>query len=191
MLLAPLAVSLAGQRARRGAARPMRRPRPRARWCSSARRRSMGAAISYKVRENGVELCKLRNGTFCTVQAPVGKHEYVTQTEAKDVLTLEVEPGETYYVVGAASRWASWQVTPNLSPSEQGRLRRHEGKAQGQHRARISIRRTSQGQEVAPMKNARRARARRAFSRHRLMDVSRLRRLAGECALISASTMSE
>ena len=56
--------------------------------------------ISYKVRENGVELCKLSNGTFCTVQVPVGKHEYVTQTEAKDVLTLEVEPGETYYLVG-------------------------------------------------------------------------------------------
>ena len=63
-------------------------------------KKMMGAMISYKVRENGVELCKLSNGTFCTVQAPVGKHEYVTQTEAKDVLTLEVESGETYYLAG-------------------------------------------------------------------------------------------
>ena len=60
----------------------------------------MGTAIRYKVRENGVELCKLGSGTFCTVQVPVGKHEYVTQTEAKDVLTLEVESGETYYRAG-------------------------------------------------------------------------------------------
>ena len=66
-------------------------------------KKMMGAMISYKVRENGVELCKLSNGTFCTVQAPVGKHEYVTQTEAKDVLNLEVESGETYYVQASIS----------------------------------------------------------------------------------------
>lgn len=61
-------------------------------------KKMMGMAVSFKVRENGVELCKLGSGSFCTVQVPVGKHEYVTQTEAKDVLTLEVESGETYYV---------------------------------------------------------------------------------------------
>ena len=32
-----------------------------------------GSAIRYKVRENGVELCKLGSGSFCTVQVPVGK----------------------------------------------------------------------------------------------------------------------
>ena len=77
-----------------------------------------GAAISYKVRENGVELCKLKNGSFCTVKAPVGKHEYVVHSEAKDVLTLEVESGETYYVVGAISV-GFLAGRPNLSPSAQ------------------------------------------------------------------------
>jgi hypothetical protein len=76
-----------------------------------------GAAISYKVRENGVELCKLKSGTFCTVTAPVGKHEYVVHSEAKDVLTLEVESGETYYVVGALSV-GFLAGRPNLSPSD-------------------------------------------------------------------------
>ena len=38
-----------------------------------------------------------------TVQVPAGKHEYVTKTEAKDVLTLEVETGETYYVQASIS----------------------------------------------------------------------------------------
>lgn len=66
-------------------------------------KKMMGMAVSFKVRENGVELCKLSNGAFCTVQVPVGKHEYVTQTEAKDVLNLEVESGETYYVQASVS----------------------------------------------------------------------------------------
>jgi hypothetical protein len=76
-----------------------------------------GAAISYKVRENGVELCKLKSGTFCSVAVPVGKHEYVVHSEAKDVLTLEVESGETYYVLGALSV-GFLAGRPNLSPSD-------------------------------------------------------------------------
>ena len=66
-------------------------------------KKMMGMAISFKVRENGVELCKLGSGSFCTVQVPVGKHEYTTQTEAKDTLNLEVESGETYYVQASIS----------------------------------------------------------------------------------------
>ena len=66
-------------------------------------KKMMGAAISYKVRENGIELCKLGSGSFCTLQVPVGKHEYVTKTEAKDVLNMEVESGETYYVQASIS----------------------------------------------------------------------------------------
>jgi hypothetical protein len=76
-----------------------------------------GGAVSYKVRENGVELCKLKSGSFCTVQAPAGKHEYVVHSEAKDVLTLEVEPGETYYVAGGISV-GFLAGRPNLSPSD-------------------------------------------------------------------------
>jgi len=66
-------------------------------------KKMMGAAISYKVRENGVELCKLGSGSFCTVTVPVGKHAYVTKTEATDVLNMEVESGETYYVQASIS----------------------------------------------------------------------------------------
>ena len=76
-----------------------------------------GAAVRYKVRENGVELCKLGSGTYCTVQVPVGKHQYVVHSEAKDMLTLEVEPGETYYVLGSISI-GFMAGHPNLSPSD-------------------------------------------------------------------------
>ncbi len=41
-------------------------------------KKMIGHGDRFKVRENGVELCKLGNGTFCTVQVPVGKHEFVT-----------------------------------------------------------------------------------------------------------------
>ena len=78
-----------------------------------------GAAISYKVRENGVELCKLKSGTYCTVTVPVGKHQYEVHSEAKDLLTLEVESGDTYYVVGAISM-GFMAGHPNLSPSDKG-----------------------------------------------------------------------
>ena len=76
-----------------------------------------GSAIRYKVRENGVELCKLQSGVFCTVQAPIGKHEYEVHSEAKDKLTLEVESGETYYVIGGISMGV-FAGHPNLSPSD-------------------------------------------------------------------------
>lgn len=77
-----------------------------------------GGAISYKVRENGVEICKLKSGSYCTIQVPAGKHSYEVHSEAKDVLTLEVESGETYYVLGAMSVGV-FAGRPNLSPSTQ------------------------------------------------------------------------
>ena len=79
-------------------------------------KKMMGAAIRYKVRENGVELCKLGSGTFCAIQVPVGAHEYVVQTEAKDALKLEVESGETYYVQATVSMGVM-AGHANLTPS--------------------------------------------------------------------------
>ena len=84
------------------------------------------------MRENGVELCKLGSGSFCTVQVPVGKHEYVTQTEAKDVLTLEVESGETYYVQASISMGVM-AGHANLAPSTKEVFDGMKDKAQGQH----------------------------------------------------------
>jgi uncharacterized protein DUF2846 len=78
----------------------------------------VGSAIRYKVRENGKELCKLKNGTFCTVTVAAGKHEYLVHTEAKDALTLDVEAGKTYYVQGAISMGA-FAGHPQLSVADQ------------------------------------------------------------------------
>jgi hypothetical protein len=77
-----------------------------------------GAAVRFKVREGDTELGKLGSGTYFTIQVPVGRHEYVVHSEAKDVLALEIEPGETYYVLGSISLGVL-AGRPNLSPSSQ------------------------------------------------------------------------
>jgi len=97
-------------------------------------KKMMGAMISYKVRENGIELCKLSNGTFCTVQAPVGKHLYATDSDGKNVLNLEVESGETYYLQASISM-GMMAGNANLAPSKKedfegmkGKLKDNSGK---------------------------------------------------------------
>ena len=76
-----------------------------------------GAAVRYKVREGEVELGRLGSGTYFTVQATPGTHQYTVHSEAKDVLTLEVDPGEIYYVIGSITMGAL-AGHPNLSPSD-------------------------------------------------------------------------
>ena len=76
-------------------------------------KRFLGAGEGFKVREGEVELGRLRNGTYFTIQVAPGNHQYAVHSIAKDLLTLEVDPGETYYVqanTGVAG--------PNLSPSD-------------------------------------------------------------------------
>ena len=66
-------------------------------------KKMIGAAVRFKVRENGAELCKLGSGTFCSLQVPAGAHQYDVHSEAKDQLALDVKPGETYYVISSIS----------------------------------------------------------------------------------------
>ncbi len=74
-----------------------------------------GAAINYNVREGEAELGKLSSGTgFVHVTEP-GVNEYIVHSEAKDILSLEVETGETYYVIGSITM-GFMAGHPNLSP---------------------------------------------------------------------------
>ena len=77
-----------------------------------------GAAIGFKVREGETELGKLRNGKYFVANVEPGTHQYTVHSEAKDVLTLEVEAGETYYVQGTITM-GFMAGRPNLSPSDQ------------------------------------------------------------------------
>jgi hypothetical protein len=77
-----------------------------------------GAAVGFKVREGETELGKLRNGKYFVANVEPGTHQYTVHSEAKDVLTLEVEAGETYYVQGTITM-GFMAGRPNLSPSDQ------------------------------------------------------------------------
>jgi hypothetical protein len=77
-----------------------------------------GAAIGFKVREGETELGKLRNGKYFVANVEPGTHQYTVHSEAKDILTLEVEAGETYYVQGTITM-GFMAGRPNLSPSDQ------------------------------------------------------------------------
>ena len=77
-----------------------------------------GGAIGFKVREGTTELGKLRSGKYFVAAIEPGVHEYVVHSEAKDILTMEVEAGETYYVQGTITM-GIMAGRPNLSPSDQ------------------------------------------------------------------------
>lgn len=76
-----------------------------------------GGAIGFKVREGEQELGKLRSGNYFVHLAEPGTHEYTVHSETKDVLALEVEEGETYYVQGTITMGV-FAGRPNLSPSD-------------------------------------------------------------------------
>jgi hypothetical protein len=76
-----------------------------------------GMAISFKVREGEAELGKLSSGSYFVANVPAGAHEFTVHSEAKDVLNIEVDAGETYYVQGSVSI-GFLAGRPNLAPSD-------------------------------------------------------------------------
>ncbi|WP_202624709.1 DUF2846 domain-containing protein [Steroidobacter agaridevorans] len=77
-----------------------------------------GMAISFKVREGQTELGKLSSGSYFVANLPAGAHEFTVHSEAKDVLNIEVDPGETYYIQGSISM-GFLAGRPNLAPSDE------------------------------------------------------------------------
>lgn len=78
----------------------------------------MGMALGCTVHEGAAQIARLGSGKYWVAPVAPGKHVYNTEGEAKDVLNLEVEADETYYVkcnigMGVMSGRA------NLSPATQ------------------------------------------------------------------------
>lgn len=57
----------------------------------------MGFALGCSVNENGEKVSSLGAGRYFVMQTTPGRHEFTVKSEAKDVLALEVEEGETQY----------------------------------------------------------------------------------------------
>jgi hypothetical protein len=75
-----------------------------------------GLGYGFNVHEGTTELVTLRRGEYFVAAVPPGKHEYFVRSEARDVLAVEVEPGETLYVQGTFTPGLAVQ-RPNLAPS--------------------------------------------------------------------------
>lgn len=58
-----------------------------------------GAALSFSIREGDTGIGKLQNGSYFVHVADPGPREFNIQSEVTDTLRLEIEPGETYFVV--------------------------------------------------------------------------------------------
>ncbi|BBF80835.1 hypothetical protein EM6_1421 [Asticcacaulis excentricus] len=78
--------------------------------------RFVGAAVSFSVREGDTGIGKLTNGTYFVHVAEPGTHEYNISFETRDTLRLEVEAGETYYVIQSIAMGVIG-ARPNLTPS--------------------------------------------------------------------------
>jgi hypothetical protein len=77
-----------------------------------------GAAVWFKVRENGVELGKITSGVYFIAVADPGEHTYTAATENKDSLKLQVDAGETYFVEGTVTM-GFFIGEANLAPSDE------------------------------------------------------------------------
>ncbi|MCA3693345.1 DUF2846 domain-containing protein [Aquidulcibacter sp.] len=58
-----------------------------------------GAALSFSIREGDTGIGKLQNGSYFVHVVDPGPREFNIQSEVTDTLRLEIEPGETYFVV--------------------------------------------------------------------------------------------
>jgi len=76
-----------------------------------------GFGTRYRVREDDRELGKLSRATYFTIEVPAGTHHYWAFYEGPDLITIDVEPGETYYVRGELTLGVL-NPHPNLTPSD-------------------------------------------------------------------------
>ncbi len=60
----------------------------------------------FKVRENGKAICKLTSGAYCIYVVDPGTHTFTAkfEPELNDHLTLQIAPGNIYYVEGGTTK---------------------------------------------------------------------------------------
>lgn len=88
------------------------------------RNSAMGLAVSCAVNENGAKVSSLPPGQYFVLVAEPGKHSYMVSSEAKDVLTLEVEPDETQFAI-CKIKMGIMAGRPTLIPATEAIFREH------------------------------------------------------------------
>jgi hypothetical protein len=77
--------------------------------------------FNWIVREGTTEICEMEASTYCVAPATPGTHTYEVHSEAKNDLTLEVDAGETYYVIGGISMGLIVNH-PNITPADKAQF---------------------------------------------------------------------
>lgn len=73
--------------------------------------------FNWIAREGKTEICEMEAGTYCIAIVDPGTHTYEVHSEAKNDLTIEVDDGETYYILGGISMGLVVNH-PNISPAQ-------------------------------------------------------------------------
>ena len=55
-----------------------------------------------------------QSGTYFVYKAIPGKHTYLAETEARAAVTLDIQPGQTYYIEGGVGM-GFWAGRPQLT----------------------------------------------------------------------------
>lgn len=96
--------------------------------------KAMGAAVSYQVKANGVPIIRLNPGGYYAYLAKPGEIEFSAKTESTSSITIDVKPGETYYLKGTigigffVGRPHLVIVTPEVGEKEVVKCKLLEGK---------------------------------------------------------------
>ena len=73
-----------------------------------------GGGMSYFITEDTNNIGLLKAGSYFTYRATPGKHTYSAETEARSSVTLDIQPGQTYYIEGGIGM-GFWAGRPQLS----------------------------------------------------------------------------
>jgi Protein of unknown function (DUF2846) len=59
---------------------------------------SPGGAVGIDIKDNGLEIGTLRDGTYFVYHAHPGDHLFIATTDTTSAQSLRLQPGATYYV---------------------------------------------------------------------------------------------
>ena len=73
-----------------------------------------GGGMSYFITEDTKTIGLLKAGSYFAFQTTPGKHTYSAETEARSSVTLDVQPGQVYFIEGGIGM-GFWAGRPQLA----------------------------------------------------------------------------
>ena len=73
-----------------------------------------GGGITYFIFEDDTKIGLLKSGSYFIHKATPGKHTYLAETESRAAVTLDIQPGQTYYIEGSIGM-GFWAGRPQLT----------------------------------------------------------------------------